>query len=95
MAKVIDIKTKSRTFGDWLEEVIDTNELRNNNKIPNAMIIWEKTNDEGNTTLTHARFNVDTDELDWYIRCMQEQLYEWKLEEYLIANIDKFIQYIE
>lgn len=95
MAKVIDIKTKSRTFGDWLEEVIAVNKLRNNNKISNAMVVWEATNEEGNTTLMNARFNVDTDELDWYIKCMKDQLHEWKLEEYLIANIHNFIKYIE
>lgn len=95
VAKVIDIKTKSRTFEDWLQEVIKLHKMDDHaTNVTSAAFFWESKDEEGNPIARCARFNADLAEMDWYRRCVEETCFNMKMAEWMSNNINQFIQYI-
>lgn len=94
MCDIVEFKTRSQLLKDWLNEVIDINQLSENENISSAMILWETKNKKGESVLMHARYNCGAEEYDWYKRCLESQSFNLKVDEYLRKHINDYLEFI-
>jgi hypothetical protein len=95
MDNIIEFKTRSKLLKEWLKEVIKINALTKNNDVKSAIIMWETKDKNGNSVLMHAKYNCGMQEFEWMRNCMDAQVFNMKMDEYLKKNIGKYIEYIE
>lgn len=95
MNNIIGFKTRSKLLKEWLKEVIKINALTKNNDVKSAIIMWETKDKNGNSVLMHAKYNCGREEFEWMRNCMDAQVFNMKMDEYLKKNIGKYIEYIE
>ena len=92
MCKILEYKTREQQFVGWLNEVFEKNELPQQKNIQNALLLWEVKEDK--STIMHARFNCDIEELETYRDVLNELIFERKMRKFLAENIGDFLQYI-
>lgn len=93
MSNVIEFKTRSELLSDWLKEVINQNGLLEQD-VQSALLVWEKKDKDGTSTCMHARYNCDTDNFEWFKKCIEEQSFRNRVAKYLKENINDFIEYV-
>lgn len=93
MSKVVEFKTRSKQLAEWFDEVVNKNGLLEQS-VQSAVFLWETKTKDNLSTCMHATFNCDTDDFEWFKRCMEEQVFRNKVAAYLKENINNFIEYI-
>lgn len=93
MSKVVEFKTRSKQLSEWFDEVVSLNGLLEQN-VKSALFLWETKSKDNLSTCMHAKFNCDTDNFEWFKKCMEEQSFKNKVADYLRENISEFIEYI-
>ena len=95
MSNVIEFKSKDQLFENWFNMVVNTNALDKKDSVPkSAIIMWEGKNSKGEDTIFHARYNVDTDTLSWYSRCIAAAVQERRFDEWMREHLDEYIEFI-
>jgi len=95
MCRILEYKTREQKFIDWLNEVFKRNKLPQQKNIKNALMLWEVKKNKHDSTIMHARFNCDIEELERYRDALNELIFQRKMRKFLAENIADFIEYIE
>lgn len=94
MCDIIEFKTRSKLLKEWLKEVIKINALTKNDNVKSAVIMWEDKNEKGESVLMHAKYNCGREEFEWMKNCLEAQVFNMKMDEFLRKNIGNYIEYI-
>lgn len=90
--KVISIKSKEPTMQAWLQDVVQQNpEI---NQATQGLMIWNKTVD-GKECADWAYLNCETEDLEYYVRSLQDILFQRRLEDFMTKHIGEYVEYIE
>ena len=90
--KVISIKSKEPTMQAWLQDVVQQNpEI---NQATQRLMIWNKTVD-GKECADWAYLNCETEDLEYYVRSLQDILFQRRLEDFMTKHIGEYVEYIE
>jgi len=87
MAKVREFKTKAEKFEEWKQAVFQDAFFLQKESVKSVLICWEDQDEKGEPMVMHARFNVDPEQLDWFKRAMEDQLFNLKLDKYMRDNL--------
>lgn len=90
--KVISIKSKEPTMQAWLQDVVQQNpEI---SQATQGLMIWNKTVD-GKECADWAYLNCETEDLEYYVRSLQDILFQRRLEDFMTKHIGEYVEYIE
>lgn len=90
--KVINIKSKEPTFEAWINDVIEQNpDIKNSAQ---GIVIWNKIVDNKECA-DWAYLNCKTEDLEYYIRSLQEIVFQRKLEDFMYERLGDFLEYVD
>ena len=90
--KVINIRSKEPTVDAWLADVVEQNpEIKDATQ---CVFIWNKIVD-GKECADWAYLNCTTEDLEYYVKSLQDILFQRKLEDFMVNRLGDFIEYIE
>jgi hypothetical protein len=76
----------------WLQDVVQQNpEI---NQATQGLMIWNKTVD-GKECADWAYLNCETEDLEYYVRSLQDVLFQRRLEDFMTKHIGEYVEYIE
>ncbi len=92
---VVDYKTRQQQFLEWLKEVIEVN-FKQNEQIEDAILIWNKKNEKGETKTVHARFNItNISDVEYYRDCLNDYILYRKFDDFMREHISDYLEYVE
>lgn len=91
--KIVDFKTRQEQFENWIKKVVEANCTEET--VEHAVIIFERKDKEGKTSLDAARFNSTVEEFEKFSLFLQDAILYSKIDDYLKNNINDYLQYIE
>lgn len=91
--KIVDFKTRQEQFENWIKKVVEANCTEET--VEHAVIVFERKDKEGKTSLDAARFNSTVTEFEKFSLFLQDAILYSKIDDYLKNNINDYLQYIE
>lgn len=91
--KIVDFKTRQEQFENWIKKVVEANCTEET--VEHAVIVFERKDKEGKTSLDAARFNSTVEEFEKFSLFLQDAILYSKIDDYLKNNINDYLQYIE
>ena len=75
----------------WLQDVVQQNpEI---NQATQGIMIWNKVVD-GKECSDWAYLNCETEDLEYYVRSLQDILFQRRLEDFMAKHIGEYVEYI-
>lgn len=92
--KIVDYKTRQQQFLEWIKEVIEIN-FKETEQIQDAILIWSKKDEKGNTQTVHSRFNIcSVADVEYYRDCLNDYILNRKFDDYLKEHIGDYLEYV-